>query len=252
MSKYSKEVFDSAIEGSKFVANKIKALIESNNAEGKQTVLGLATGSTPVKMYNELIRMHKEEGLSFANVVTFNLDEYYPMEKTSEHSYWYFMHENLFNHIDVKPENVNIPLGNLPQEEVNQHCLDYEAKIDAAGGLDIQILGIGRTGHIGFNEPGSELESVTRQVTLAQITIDDAAPGFGGVENVPEKAITMGVASVLKARCIYLMAYGKNKAQIVSDTLTNDITDQVPATYLQKHSNTVFVLDTEASSLLPV
>lgn len=251
MSNYTTEVFDTAIDGSKFVAKKIKALIEKNNADGKKTVLGLATGSTPVKMYKELIRMHKEEGLSFSNVVTFNLDEYYPMGKESRHSYWYFMHENLFNHIDVKPENINIPLGNLPENEVDQHCVDYESKIDAEGGLDIQILGIGRTGHIGFNEPGSELESVTRQVTLAQITIDDAAPGFGGVENVPAKAITMGVASVLKARCIYLMAYGEGKAQIVSDTITNEITNQVPATYLQKHDNTVFVLDNEASSLLP-
>lgn len=251
MSKYITEVFDTANDGSKFVAEKIKALIEKNNSEEKKTVLGLATGSTPLKMYKELIRMHKEEGLSFSNVVTFNLDEYLPMEKNSEHSYWYFMHENLFNHIDVKPENINIPLGNLPAEEVDQHCADYEAKIDAEGGLDIQILGIGRTGHIGFNEPGSELESITRQVTLAQITIDDAAPSFGGVKNVPAKAITMGVASVLKAKCIYLMAYGAGKAQIVSDTITNDITDKVPATYLQKHKNTIFVLDNEASSLLP-
>lgn len=251
MSNYTTEVFDTAIDGSKYVAGKIKELIESNNANGKKTVLGLATGSTPVKMYKELIRMHKEEGLSFANVVTFNLDEYYPMEKDSEHSYWYFMHHNLFNHIDLKPENINIPLGNLPQDEVDAHCEAYEAKIDAEGGLDIQILGIGRTGHIGFNEPGSALESVTRQVTLAQITLDDAGPGFGGVENVPTKAITMGVTSVLKARTIYLMAYGEAKAQIVSDTITNDITDQVPATYLQKHDNTVFVLDNEAASLLP-
>lgn len=251
MSNYKTEVFDTAIDGSKYVAQKIKELIEKNNAEGKKTVLGLATGSTPVKMYGELIRMHKEEGLSFQNVITFNLDEYYPMGKDSEHSYWYFMHENLFNHIDVKPENINIPLGDLAENEVDQHCADYEAKIDAEGGLDIQILGIGRTGHIGFNEPGSEFESVTRQVTLAQVTIDDAAPGFGGVENVPATAITMGVASVLKARTIYLMAYGQNKAQIVSETLTNEITDQVPATYLQKHDNTVFVLDNEAASLLP-
>lgn len=251
MDKYTTEVFDSAIDGSNYVASKIKELIEANNAAGKKTVLGLATGSTPVKMYKELIRMHKEDGLSFQNVITFNLDEYYPMSPDSKDSYWYFMHENLFNHIDVKPENVNIPKGNLPENQVDQHCLDYEAKIDAEGGLDIQILGIGRTGHIGFNEPGSELESVTRQVTLAQITLDDAAPSFGGVENVPTKAITMGVASVLKARTIYLMAYGANKAQIVSDTLTNEITAQVPATYLQKHDNTVFVLDNEASSLLP-
>lgn len=246
------KVYETAIEGSKFVAEQIKALIEKNNAEGKKTVLGLATGSTPVMMYKELIRMHKEEGLTFQNVITFNLDEYYPMEKNSEHSYWYFMHNNLFNHIDIKPENINIPLGNLPQEEVDQHCADYEAKIDAEGGLDIQILGIGRTGHIGFNEPGSPLESVTRQVTLAQITIDDAAPGFGGVENVPTKAITMGVASTLKARAIYLMAYGEGKAEIVKTTMTSEITDQVPATFLQKHNNTIYVLDPAAASLLEI
>lgn len=251
MEKYTTEIFDSAIDGSKFVAGKIKELIEANNASGKKTVLGLATGSTPVKMYKELIRMHNEEGLSFQNVVTFNLDEYVPMQKNDDQSYWYFMHENLFNHIDLKPENINIPKGDLADSEIDQHCAEYEAKIDAEGGLDIQILGIGRTGHIGFNEPGSEFESVTRQVTLAQITLDDAGPSFGGVENVPTRAITMGVASVLKARTIYLMAYGANKAQIVSDTLTNEVTGQVPATYLQKHNNTVFVLDNEASSLLP-
>jgi glucosamine-6-phosphate deaminase len=251
MSKNNTEVFDDALSGSTFVANEIKNLIEKNNEAGKSTVLGLATGSTPVVMYKELIRLHKEEGLSFANVVTFNLDEYLPMKPSSEHSYWYFMHENLFNHIDLKPENINIPNGDLSEDLVDRHCADYESKIDSYGGLDIQILGIGRTGHIGFNEPGSSLESLTRKVTLAQITIEDAAPSFGGVENVPAKAITMGVSSVLKARCIYLMAYGEGKAQIVSDTLTNDITDKVPATYLQKHSNTVFVLDNAAASLLP-
>lgn len=251
MSKYTTEIFDTAIDGSNYVAAQIKSLIQKNDADGKQTVLGLATGSTPVKMYQELIRMHKEEGLSFQNVVTFNLDEYYPMATDSEHSYWYFMHENLFNHIDVKPENINIPLGNLSENEVDQHCADYEARIDAAGGLDIQILGIGRTGHIGFNEPGSSADSLTRQVTLAQITLDDAAPGFGGVENVPTKAITMGVASVLKAKCIYLMAYGESKAEIVLKTITSEMTDQVPATFLQKHNNTVFVLDHACAALLP-
>jgi len=252
MKNYSTEVFDSALEGSKYVAEKIKALIESNNAEGKKTVLGLATGSTPIVMYKELIRMHKEEGLSFQNVITFNLDEYSAMEPTSKDSYWYFMHENLFNHIDIKLENVNVPKGTLADADVDQYCYDYEAKIDAAGGLDIQILGIGRTGHIGFNEPGSTEDSITRQVTLAQITLDDAAPSFGGVENVPTKAITMGVATVLKAKTVYLMAYGKGKSGIVSETLTSDITSKVPATFLQNHKNTIFVLDNESASLLPV
>jgi glucosamine-6-phosphate deaminase len=251
MKNYNTEVFDSALQGSKHVAEQIKALIESNNTEGKKTVLGLATGSTPIVMYKELIRMHKEEGLSFQNVITFNLDEYCPMEPASEHSYWYFMHENLFNHIDVKPENVNVPTGNLEDSKIAQYCNDYEAKIDAVGGLDIQILGIGRTGHIGFNEPGSEESSITREVTLNQITLDDAAPSFGGVGNVPTKAITMGVATVLKAKTVYLMAYGASKSEIVSETLTSDITSKVPATFLQNHKNTIFVLDNEAASLLP-
>jgi len=251
MKNYNTEVFDSALEGSKYVAKQIKALIDSNNAKGKKTVLGLATGSTPIVMYKELIRMHKEEGLSFQNVITFNLDEYCPMEPTSEHSYWYFMHENLFNHIDVKAENVNVPTGNLVDSEIAQYCNDYEAKIDSVGGLDIQILGIGRTGHIGFNEPGSEEASITREVTLNQITLDDAAPSFGGVENVPIKAITMGVTTVLKAKTVYLMAYGLGKSEIVSETLTSNITSQVPATFLQNHKNTIFVLDNEAASLLP-
>lgn len=250
MKNYNTEVFDSALEGSKYVAEQIKTLIESNNAEGKKTVLGLATGSTPIAMYKELIRMHKEEGLSFQNVITFNLDEYCPMEPTSEHSYWYFMHKNLFNHIDVKAENVNVPTGNLEDSEIAQYCIDYESKIDLVGGLDIQILGIGRTGHIGFNEPGSEEASITREVTLNQITLDDAAPSFGGVENVPTRAITMGVTTVLKAKTVYLMAYGSGKAEIVSETLTSVITSKVPATFLQNHKNTIFVLDNEASSLL--
>jgi len=251
MKNYNTEVFDSALEGSKHVAEQIKSLIESNNTEGKKTVLGLATGSTPIVMYKELIRMHNEEGLTFQNVITFNLDEYCSMEPSSEHSYWYFMHENLFNHIDVKAENINIPTGNLADSEIAQYCNDYEAKIDSVGGLDIQILGIGRTGHIGFNEPGSTEDSITRQVTLNQITLDDAAPSFGGVESVPTKAITMGVATVLKAKTVYLMAYGKGKSGIVSETLTSDITSQVPATFLQNHKNTIFVLDNESASLLP-
>ena len=251
MKNYNTKIFDSSLEGSKYVAEQIKSLIELNDSKGKKTVLGLATGSTPIIMYKELIRMHKEEGLSFKNVITFNLDEYCPMEPTSEHSYWYFMHHNLFNHIDVKPENINIPKGNLLDSEIPKYCNDYEDKIDSLGGLDIQILGIGRTGHIGFNEPGSEESSITREVTLNQITLDDAAPSFGGVENVPTKAITMGVETVLKAKTVYLMAYGSGKSEIVSETLTSDVTSQVPATFLQHHKNTIFVLDNEAASLLP-
>ena len=245
-----KEVYDSKIEGCKAAAQEVKEVIESNNANGKKTVLGLATGSSPIELYKELVRLHKEEGLSFQNVLSFNLDEYYPMDKENDQSYHFFMHHHLFNHIDIKPENVNIPRGDIQESEVEKFCNDYEAKIDANGGIDIQILGIGRTGHIGFNEPGATFESLTRMVELNDITITDAAGDFGGKDKVPSRAITMGVASVFKAKKVILFAWGAKKAQIVKESLENDITSEVPATYLQKHSDVKYILDKEAASQL--
>ena len=154
LKKIHNAVFDDSVVASIAVAEEIAELIKSKQAANESCVLGLATGSSPIKVYEELVRMHQEDGLSFKNVISFNLDEYYPMAKENTQSYWYFMHEHLFNHIDILPENINIPSGEVEPEEVHQFCIDYEIKIKEAGGLDFQLLGIGRTGHIGFNEPG--------------------------------------------------------------------------------------------------
>ena len=243
-------IFKSAIEASKVVADEIAALIKSKQTENQPCVLGLATGSSPIKVYEELVRMHKEDGLSFHNVITFNLDEYYPMTKENRQSYHYFMHQHLFNHIDIKPENINIPDGTVVLEELNQYCLDYETKIKNAGGIDFQLLGIGRTGHVGFNEPGSHINSGTRIITLDHITRVDASSDFNGIDNVPKRAITMGVSTILKSKRIVLMAWGQNKAAVIKRTIQGEITSEVPATFLQNHSNATFVLDQFAASEL--
>lgn len=243
-------IFQSSEIASKIVAKEIAYLIKEKQTQNANCVLGLATGSSPIKVYEELIRLHQEEGLSFHNVITFNLDEYYPMEKDNVESYHYFMQENLFKHIDIKLENIHIPNGMIAQENLDQYCLDYEAAILNAGGLDFQLLGIGRTGHIGFNEPGSHSNSGTRSITLNHITRADAAQSFLGINNVPRRAITMGIGTIKKAKRVVLLAWGENKASIIKETIEGDISAQVPATYLQNHNNTTFVLDKEASSEL--
>ncbi|MEX0719228.1 MAG: glucosamine-6-phosphate deaminase [Balneolaceae bacterium] len=248
--KYEKipsKVFKDAKDGSKYIADEIADLIRQKSKKGEFAVLGLATGSTPTQVYDELVRMHKEEGLSFQNVITFNLDEYYPMDPESIHSYVHFMNEYLFNHIDIKKENINIPDGTVNKDDIYTYCTNYEKKIDAVGGLDIQILGIGRTGHVGFNEPGSSVNSKTRLVALDSLTILDAASGFFGAENVPKRAITMGVGTILKADRIFMMAWGEGKADIILKAVEGEITPQIPATFLQKHLRTEVILD-EASS----
>jgi len=243
-------LFNTAIEGSLYVANSIAELIESRNKESKPTVLGLATGSTPTQVYDELVRKHKEEGLSFERVITFNLDEYFPMAPDAHQSYVHFMHEYLFNHIDIKPENIHIPDGTLKKDAVAAFCEEYEAKIAQVGGLDVQILGIGRTGHIGFNEPGSTIDSKTRLITLDRLTMLDAASGFFGIENVPRRAITMGVGTILQAKKIYMMAWGEGKANIVRETIEGAINTSIPATFLQQHNQTEIILDTAAAAEL--
>ena len=240
-------VFSTSTEASICVAQEIAALIREKQANNTHCVLGLATGSSPIKVYEELVRMHNEEGLSFSNVISFNLDEYYPMDINSIHSYYYFMHQYLFNHIDINPDNIHIPSGTVSAEELHQYCIDYDLKIKEYGGLDFQLLGIGRTGHIGFNEPGSHYNSGTRSITLDHITREDAAPSFLGINNVPKKAITMGIGTVKKAKRIVLLAWGHNKASIIKETIEGEITSEVPATYLQNHSNTTFILNEEAS-----
>jgi len=232
------------------VAVRIAEVISARTAEGRRAVLGLATGSTPIGVYRELIRMHRDEGLSFRNVVTFNLDEYYPMDPGSFHSYHRFMWENLFSQLDIPAENVHIPRGDIPRDRVDEEVRCYEEAVRAVGGIDLQILGIGRTGHIGFNEPGSGAESRTRLVTLDLVTRKDASADFFGEENVPREALTMGVATILEAREILILATGEHKAAIVRRAVEGDVDYEVAATFLQEHPKTTFYLDRAAAAAL--
>jgi len=232
-----------ALEASAEVARIIADGIRTKAAAGKMCILGLATGSSPVSVYEELVRMHRHEGLSFRNVVTFNLDEYYPMHPESLQSYHRFMHEYLFSHIDILPENIHLPDGQAPRERIQEYCMEYDRQIAGCGGIDIQLLGIGRTGHIGFNEPGSARNSPTRMITLDHITRLDAASDFYGEEYVPKRALTMGIGTILKARKILLMAWGEGKAHVIRRTVEGPVTDQVPATFLQEHGDSVIFLD---------
>lgn len=243
-------VFPTAAAAAKHLAREIDKTIRARNAAGRPTVLGLATGSTPVTLYRELIRLHKEEGLDFSKVITFNLDEYYPMPKEDPHSYFRWMHETFFNHVNIEWKNIHIPDGTLRVEEIDDFCAEYERKIKSVGGIDIQILGIGRTGHIGFNEPGSPRNSRTRLVRLDSITRQDAAGGFFGEENVPHQAITMGVASILDARRVFLMAFGEHKAAPVAKALEQPPSEAVSASFLQEHPDAVFLLDVAAAAEL--
>ncbi len=243
-------VFDSPDAAARELAAELSQLIRARAAEGRQAVLGLATGNTPLPFYRELIRLHREAGLSFANVVSFNLDEYLGLPRDHPESYWSFMHRNLFDHIDLPAANINLPCGTIADREIPPHCAAYEEGIRAAGGLDFQLLGIGRTGHIGFNEPGSPKDSRTRRIHLDAITRQDAAPAFGGLENVPTHAITMGCGTILEARRIVLLAWGQPKAAIVREALHGPVTDQVSASFLQAHPHATFYLDRRAASLV--
>lgn len=243
-------MFHSVAEADKHVAGIVESLIRKNNAAGVPTVLGLPTGSTPLGVYRELCRMHKEEGLDFSQVITFNLDEYFPMLPDSIHSYHRFMRANFFDHVNVPEENIHIPKGDIPADEVDVFCEEYERAIERAGGIQLQLLGIGRTGHIGFNEPGSSRNCLTRLVTLDPQTRMDAASSFFGEENVPPQAITMGVGTILEAKKIIIIALGEHKAPIVRKAVEGEVTDEIPATFLQKHPHAVFVVDESAASKL--
>ena len=243
-------VFANSPEASRAVAAEIAGLIRARQGEGRTVVLGLATGSTPVSFYAELVRLHREEHLSFANVITFNLDEYRGLPADHPQSYHQFMRVHLFDHVDMPDAQIHLPDGSIPTGEVEAHCRGYEEQIRAAGGIDLQILGIGRTGHIGFNEPGSARRSRTRLVTLDPLTRRDAAGDFGGEEHTPRYAITMGVRTILEARRIVLMAWGQHKAGPVRAAIEGDVTPQVPASFLQEHDQVQFVLDQAAASAL--
>ncbi|HYD02129.1 MAG TPA: glucosamine-6-phosphate deaminase [Phycisphaerales bacterium] len=243
-------IFRDSVAASARVAAEIAGLIRARQKEGRHAVLGLATGSTPLGVYEELVRLHERDGLSFANVVTFNLDEYWPMAPGDLQSYRRFMRENLFNRVDIDQRQAHVPDGSCPPERVAEHCAAYERAIDAAGGIDIQLLGIGRTGHIGFNEPGSPRDSTTRLITLDRVTRADAASDFFGESNVPRRAITMGVGTILRARRVVLMAFGEHKAAIVRRTVEEPVTSTIAASYLQEHPNTLLVLDAASSAEL--
>ena len=243
-------VFERAADVSVAIAREIAALVRERQASGDACVLGLATGSTPTQVYGELVRMHREEGLSFANVVTFNLDEYWPMRPEALQSYRRFMDEHLFDHIDIDPANTHVPDGTIAFEEIRSYCGAYEQAIADAGGIDLQLLGLGRTGHIGFNEPGSGADSRTRLIHLDRVTLKDAASDFFGEENVPTRAMTMGVGSILGARRVMLMAFGEGKAKVAASAIEGDITDTVAASFLQRHPDATVYLDEGAAAAL--
>lgn len=244
------KIYPGIKEGSRFVAEQIAQIIRDKQTENKPCVLGLATGSTPKTLYAELVRMHKEEGLSFKNVITFNLDEYYPIDRDAIQSYYNFMHRLLFSHVDIKPENIHIPDGSIPKEAIKQHCARYEQMIQEAGGIDLQILGIGINGHIGFNEPGSGLYTKTRMVTLDNTTRLANAYEFSNISEVPRLAVTAGISTIMKARKIILMAWGSSKAPVIKQAVEDDDNEHVPASLLQNHDDVTFVVDEVAAAEL--
>ena len=243
-------VYEQPGDASRAVAREIAELVQSRAAAGRKTVLGLATGSTPVGVYDELIRLHREEGVSFRSVVTFNLDEYWPMDRGALQSYHRFMREHLFDHLDIPAESIHIPDGTLSRQDVFSACEKYEEAIRAAGGIDLQILGIGRTGHIGFNEPPSAADSRTRRVHLDAVTRRDNASFFARPEDVPHGAVTMGVATILEARQVELLAFGPAKAEIIRRALSESPHAACPATWLQLHPACTFHLDPAANAAL--
>lgn len=247
--KIAVQIFPNATLGSIGAAKEIAELIRKKQATNENCVLGLATGSTPITMYAELVRLHREEGLSFKNVISFNLDEYYPIEKEAYQSYWSFMHRHLFNHVDIDPNNINLPSGTGSKEDVKVFCQEYEDKIETAGGIDLQILGIGNNGHIGFNEPGSSIFSKTRMVNLENNTRLANTYEFQNISKVPRRAVTMGINTILKSKKIILLAWG-SKASIIAKSVEGNVTEQIPASILQQHPDCTFIIDEIASAEL--
>jgi len=244
------KIFPDLQQGSLFVAQQIAELIRVKQKNKEKCVLGLATGSTPRSLYAELVRMHKKEKLSFKNVITFNLDEYYPIDNNALQSYNRFMRKHLFERTDINPKNIHIPNGEIKKEDIKAHCIEYEKKIHDAGGIDLQILGIGNNGHIGFNEPGSSIYSKTRLITLDNSTRIANAYEFANISQVPRLAITMGISTILKSKKIILMAWGPAKSPVLKNAVEEDATESVPASLLQNHDDVTFVVDEAAASEL--
>ncbi|MDP1812431.1 MAG: glucosamine-6-phosphate deaminase [Sediminibacterium sp.] len=247
LEKIPVKIFSDVITGSKFVADEIAKLIREKSGRNETCVLGMATGATPIYLYAELVRMHREEGLSFKHVITFNLDEYYPIEKDAYQSYWSFMHRHLFNHIDIDPANIHIPNGSWPKAEIKKYCADYESELEKVGGIDLQLLGIGLNGHIGFNEPGSSISSKTRLINLDNLTRIANTYEFQNISKVPRLALTMGISNILQAKRILLMGWGQ-KASIVAKSVEGHITEHIPASILQQHPDCTFIVDESAAA----
>lgn len=229
---------------SKAAAREIAALIR----EKPEAVLGLATGSTPLGMYEELIRIHREEGLDLSQVTTFNLDEYYGLDRDHEQSYYQFMQEHFFQHVNIPQAQIHIPDGN--PDDVDSYCREYEDMVRQAGGIDLQVLGIGTNGHIGFNEPADELIPHTHLTELASSTVEANARFFSRIEDVPRHAITMGMSTIMQAKRIMLLATGKTKAPIVKQLMTPSITTRVPASLLWLHGQVQVYVDEAAAAQL--
>src|SRR6185312_13137591 len=244
------KIFSSLEEGSRFIGKENAALIREKESKGQKAVLGLATGASPKSLYAELVRLHRDEGLSFRNVVTFNLDEYYLIDNDALQSYNRFMKEQLFDKVDIDPANCHIPNGQWRKDEIKQHCIEYEQMIEKAGGIDLQILGIGNNGHIGFNEPGSSIYSHTRLVPLENSTRIANSLDFQNISQVPRLAVTMGISTILRAKRIVLMAWGQLKAPVIQKAVEGNVTEQIPASLLQQHNDVIFVVDDVAASEL--
>jgi glucosamine-6-phosphate deaminase len=243
-------IFESNRDLARSVAQTIAAVIRERNSFGQNAVLGLPTGSTPVGVYRELVRMHREDGLDFSGVITFNLDEYFGLQPDQLQSYHFTMRRALFDHVNIPPNNIHIPDGTIAAEHLDEYCRQYEDKIERAGGIDLMLLGIGRDGHIGFNEPYSPRTGRTQMVTLDPVTRTDASSDFFGKENVPTQAITMGIGTIFEARKIILMAMGEHKAGIIRETVEGPVTERIPATLLRDHPDCCFLLDDAASEKL--
>jgi glucosamine-6-phosphate deaminase len=243
------KIYKNPTEGSNALAVQIAHLIKEKQGQNLPCVLGMATGATPILLYKELVRMHKEEGLSFKNVVTVNLDEYYPIPRNAYQSYWSFMHRHLFDHIDIDPKNIHLPNSEWTKEELKEKCVAYEQTIEKLGGIDLQILGIGKNGHIGFNEPGSSFHSKTRVIHLDHLTRMANLYEWHDINKVPRTAITVGIGSIMKAKKIVLLAWG-NKAEIVAKSIEGDVTEQVPASVLQNHDDCTYIIDEFAATEL--
>ena len=244
-------VFNTADEASRIAAVEVAALVKQRSDENRGLVLGLATGVSQVPLYRELVRLHREDGLSFVDVTTLNLDEYWPIEPAAPQSFRAFMHEHLFDRVDLDPARCHVPSGTVDEAGAAAHAAEYEAKIEACGGIDLQYLGIGRNGHIGFNEPGSARDSRTRLVDLAKTTRLDAQPAFGNANDVPRHAITMGLATILSAKRVRLLAFGEAKARAVFRCFGGPVDALLPASLLQEHSDAAVYLDIAAASSLP-